>query len=461
VDADAHWLEPVTVFTDFLRDVGGPAAVEKFTAFYDSADSAWYRSTATERQARRLKRRAWWSDPWVARDRATAMLPKLMHERLPELGIDFAVVFPTLGLTSIAYPDPDLRVAACQALNLMTAEVFAGLGDRLAPVAAIPIVTPSEAVAELRRAVDLGFKVILFSGTMIRTPRDETGRPGHPYVDTFGLDAAHDYDPFWGACAELGVAVNDHGGAQTWPDRQSPTNFVHNHVGHFAEALHASCRAIVLGGVTRRFPQVPFAFLEGGVGWAAMLQLGLIEHFEKRALAPLRRYLDPANFDGDEFASLWERYAGGLMRGKADPASPVTPFVAVDELAAREVDDVDDFAASAIWIEDDIRRIFREQFFFGAEADDKLTSLAFRSELGLALRPMFSSDIGHYDVLDMSQVVAESFELVERGLIDEEQYVEFTFSNVVDLHTRLNPSFFEGTVVEQTVAERLSASGRR
>jgi hypothetical protein len=192
-----------------------------------------------------------------------------------------------------------------------------------------------------------------------------------------------------------------------------------------------------------------------------MLQLGLIEHFEKRALAPLRRYLDPANFDGDEFASLWERYAGGLMRGKADPASPVTPFVAVDELAAREVDDVDDFAASAIWIEDDIRRIFREQFFFGAEADDKLTSLAFRSELGLALRPMFSSDIGHYDVLDMSQVVAESFELVERGLIDEEQYVEFTFSNVVDLHTRLNPSFFEGTVVEQTVAERLSASGRR
>lgn len=456
VDADAHWLEPVPVFLEFLRDTGGPVAIEEMSAHYDRADRAWYRADATERHARRIKRRAWWSDPWDTRDRATAMLPKLMHERLPELGIDFAVVFPTLGLTAIAYPDPDLRVAACRALNDMTSEIFAGLGNRLAPVATIPVVSPSEAVDELRHAVDLGFKAILFAGSIIRTTAEGGSRP---YLDTFGLDAAHDYDLFWQACVDLGVAVADHGGAQTWPDRQSPTNFVYNHVGHFAEALHASCRALVLGGVPRRFPELPFAFLEGGVGWAAMLQLGLMEHFEKRSAEALRNYLDPANFDVEEFARLWEQYADGPMRGSPESASPVTPFVPVDELAAREIDDVDDFAASGISGRDDIQRIFNGQFFFGAEADDTLTALAFRDELGLALRPMFGSDIGHYDVLDMSEVVPESFELVERGLIDEAAYAQFTFSNVVDLHTRLNPAFFDGTVVEGAVRARLESGG--
>jgi hypothetical protein len=145
------------------------------------------------------------------------------------------------------------------------------------------------------------------------------------------------------------------------------------------------------------------------------------------------------------------------MRGAVDPASPVTPFVSLDEIAAREIEDVDDFAASGIATNDDIRRIFEKQFFFGAEADDKVTSLAFHNQLGLALRPMFSSDIGHYDVLDMSEVVSESFELVEHGLIDEEQYAEFTFSNLVDLHTRLNPTFFDGTVLERAVREHLTA----
>ena len=36
--------------------------------------------------------------------------------------------------------------------------------------------------------------------------------------------------------------------------RLSPSNFVYNHIGHFAAANHAACKAMFLGGVTRRFP---------------------------------------------------------------------------------------------------------------------------------------------------------------------------------------------------------------
>ena len=461
VDADAHWLEPVPVFLEFLRDEGGPAALEKFDAFYEVIDRAWYSATPDERQARRLKRRAWWSDPWSTRDRATAMLPKLMHERLPELGIDFATVFPTLGLTCIHYPDAALRQAACRAINKMTAEIFSPVRDRLEPVACIPIVEPAEAVEELRFAVgQLGYRSILFAGSTVRNPKSGGGRP---YVDTFGLDSAYDYDPFWAACSELGVAVNDHGGSSTWPDRQSPTNFVFNHVGHFAEGLHASCRAIVLGGVTRRFPDLPFAFLEGGAGWAAALLLNLTEHWEKRSVEMMQRYLRPRGLDLQEFRKLWERYAHGRLRDGLDarygPMSPVSPFVAPDELSDREVDDVDDFDASGITSEDDIRAVFANRFFFGAEADDKLTAMAFRPELEVSLRPMFSSDIGHYDVLDMSEVLGQAWGLVEQGLLDEGQFREFTFANAVELQTRLNPGFFDGTAVEHAVGRHLEELG--
>ena len=458
VDADAHWLEPVPIFLEFLLDEGGPGAIDTFRAFYEATDRAWYEATPAQRQARRLKRRAWWSDPWDTLDRATAMLPRLMHERLPELGIDFATVFPTLGLTCIHYPDTDLRRAACRAMNKMTAEIFSNVRDRLEPVACIPIMDPDEAVEELRVAVsDLGFRVILFAGSTVRVPREGGGRP---YLDTFGLDAAHDYDPFWQACSELGVAVNDHAGSSTWPDRQSPTNFVFNHVGHFAEGLHASCRAIVLGGVARRFPDLPFAFLEGGVGWAAALLLNLQEHREKRAVEPLQRYLNPAGLRRHEFQELWDRYADGLLRKGLDPdagpVSPVSPFVPPEELSAREIDDVDDFAASGLTSSEDIRRLFGTRFFFGAEADDKLTTMAFRPELRVSLRPMFSSDIGHYDVLDMSEVVGEAWGLVESGLLDEEQFSQFTFANAVELQTRLNPGFFRGTAVEAAVSKHLA-----
>ena len=64
--------------------------------------------------------------------------------------------------------------------------------------------------------------------------------------------------------------------------RNSPTNFTYNHIGHFAAAGHAIAKGLFLGGVTRRFPDLRFAFLEGGVGWGCQLFGDLIEHWERR-----------------------------------------------------------------------------------------------------------------------------------------------------------------------------------
>ena len=40
-----------------------------------------------------------------------------------------------------------------------------------------------------------------------------------------------------------------------------------------------------------------FAFLEGGVAWAAALYSDIVGHWEKRNLAALRANLDPALID--------------------------------------------------------------------------------------------------------------------------------------------------------------------
>jgi hypothetical protein len=79
------------------------------------------------------------------------------------------------------------------------------------------------------------------------------------------------------------------------------------------------------------------------------------------------------------------------------------------------------------------------------------TAWAFRDEH--RLNPIFSSDVGHFDVTDMTEVLEEAYELVEHGLITEDNFREFTFMNAARLHTALNADFFKGTVVEDAVAK--------
>jgi predicted TIM-barrel fold metal-dependent hydrolase len=91
------------------------------------------------------------------------------------------------------------------------------------------------------------------------------------WYDVLGLDSEYDYDSVWAKCVELGIAPTFHSASSNQGLRLSPTNFTYNHIGHFAAAGHATAKAIFLGGVTRRFLELRFAFLEGGVGWASQL----------------------------------------------------------------------------------------------------------------------------------------------------------------------------------------------
>jgi hypothetical protein len=459
IDGDGHWMEPIPVFLDYLEDVGGARAVDQMRAMWRRGD-AWYRASPQERQHHRLRRTIWWGVTSNSRDKATALLPALLNERLPELGIDFAVMYPSFGLTINAIADDDLSRAAARAYNMMTADMFAPFASRFAPVATIPARTPDAAIAELEYAVGKrGFKAIMLRGNPERPiPGALEGTDPQKaawYVDTIGLDSPYDYDPFWKRCVELGVAVTQHSGSSRWPDRCSISNFTFNHVGHFAESNHAFAKSVFLGGVARRFPTLNFGFMEGGVSWACQMYGDLIEHWEKRRRAGLQY---PNATDIAEVHRLIERYGDPRLKASAeaimDNMDAFRPECSLEELGKPE-HVVDDFDAAGIESKADIGRVFAGNFYFGCEADDRATMWAFDPRMGIRLRPVFSSDFTHFDVPDFEDVIPEAFEMVEKGYVTDQDFREFTFSNAARLHTRNNPDFFKGTVLEQAVGAEL------
>ncbi len=115
---------------------------------------------------------------------------------------------------------------------------------------------------------------------------------------------------------------------------------------------------------------------------------------------------------------------------------------------------LDEWAACKIERAEDIRDLFVPSFYFGCEADDPITAWAFNTRVnpyGARLQVLFSSDIGHWDVPDMREVVGEAYELVEKGLIDEDEFRKFVFTNSVSFYGSTNPEFFKGTKVEKEV----------
>jgi len=69
---------------------------------------------------------------------------------------------------------------------------------------------------------------------------------------------------------------------------------------------------------------------------------------------------------------------------------------------------------------------------------------------------LFGSDIGHFDVQDMKDVVQEAFELVEDELMTGADFRDFMFTNPVKFWGEANPNFFNGTRVEKEARALLS-----
>jgi hypothetical protein len=316
--------------------------------------------------------------------------------------------------------------------------------------------TPAEAIAELEYAVkNLGLKVAMMASLIRRPIRSHQPNPRYnEWLDVLGLDSDQDYDPVWAKCVELGVSPSFHSVSKGVGTRLSPANAVYNHIGHFGRAGEAVCKGLFLGGVTRRFPSLNFAFLEGGVGWGSSLYNDLIGHWAKRNPKAFEE-IDPANLDRALLVRLFQQYGGKAAADWVDQLK--TEARALSPCTADPQASLDDFAACGIEHPEDIRGLFVQRFYFGCEADDPVNSWAFKGNSFRArLGAVFGSDIGHFDVPDMTKVLPEAYELVEDKLINEQDFRDFVFVNPAKLWAGNNPDFFKGTVVETQVKQMLA-----
>jgi predicted TIM-barrel fold metal-dependent hydrolase len=448
IDADGHWIEYGPVFAERMRKVAGDKAADGFLAAQRRIPDALNLSIA-ERKQRGVAMEGYWSRQSTnTRDRATAMMPRMLYDRLDELGIDFGVIYPTAGLSIPRIADDETR------------------RDGLTPAAVIPMFTPDEAIAELDFVTkQLGAKVGMFGGgvprrvPMAKDLDPALGRFAVTY-ENLGIDSDHDYDAVWQKCRELGMAPTFHAGGRGFGLRNSPSNFTFNHIGHFAAAGHSIAKGLFLGGVTRRFPDLNFAFLEGGVGWGCQLFADLIEHWERRGAKGIA-YMDPKKLDRALLKGLVEKYGYDDMAAELQRRDG-WPSAEEDNLTGG-MPVLDDFAACKIARKEDWVDLYARPYYFGCEADDRMNVTAFgrANPFGARINAIFSSDIGHFDVPDMLSPVPEAHELVEDELITPDDFRDFTFTNAVRLWGQQNPRFFEGTKVAKEAAAVLNVTPAR
>lgn len=474
VDGDGHWLETQPIFKDYLAQVAGPTMVDRFEAtLRNAAGYSGYRLTLEERMRTRVRRQAWWGWPSRTRDRAAVLVPAVFADSLDEWGIDVALLYPTLGfLLTAIIKEGDLRQAVLRSYNVMVADMFGPHGDRLIAAGVVSLDSPDEAIEQLEQAHALGLKMVVSNGASQRPiEADADVVPNAAkrrfYYDGYGLDSPYDYDRVWQRFIDLRMALTVHTGTMGWPDRSSPTNFVFNHMGHFAQSHHLTARSLFMGGVTDRFPKLNVGFLEGGVGWACNLYGDIFGHWNKRNKEAMARNLMPTRLDKTALRELMVRFAGDRkpFAGRIDQIldnnlDVIEPGLSQEDLTARDIDS-DDYSHVRIRGESDIRRLFANNFYFGCEADDPMTLMAFNRKAGLRLKAVMGSDIGHFDVIDAGEVIEEAWEMVEHELITEDDFREFTFTNVVELHAGMNPDFFKGTRVEAAARDELVRAKQR
>src|SRR6516165_8800239 len=202
IDGDGHWIEYGPVFAEQVRKAAGDKAADGLLRHMHRIPETLSLSIAERRR------------------RATAMMPRMLYDRLDELGLDFAVIYPTAGLGIARIDDEETRRAVVRGFNIVTADYFRALSDRLTPAAVIPMHTPEEAIEELEFVTkQLGAKVGMFASAIRRQLPAAKGLDPEVarfavHYDQIGLDSDYDYDLVWQKCRELKMAPTFHTGGR-------------------------------------------------------------------------------------------------------------------------------------------------------------------------------------------------------------------------------------------------------
>ena len=159
---------------------------------------------------------------------------------------------------------------------------------RLIGLAALPVQNPDAAVAELDRALDLGYRGVVIPSN---APK------GRRYCDV-------EFDPLWARASEAGVPISFHVGCFSyvpgWLKESSGRDPIATYSGT-AALIHDTLVELMCRGVCRRFPDLQFVVAEYNAGWIAhwleRVEQGWEREFSK----------DPTGPTVEPVAEIWKR----------------------------------------------------------------------------------------------------------------------------------------------------------
>jgi hypothetical protein len=189
-----------------------------------------------------------------------------LKERLDDLdreGIDVQFLYPSFLLHVNAWPDGVLAMGVCRAYNTWLAEVCNKAPDRLRAVGVVSLQDAEGAAKELSRLRDLGGRAVMINGTA------GAKRLDHP-----------DHDVFFAAADQLRMPIAVHFSLQ-FPvvDKLFEHHFP-NRVLAGIMPIMAGLTSVLCSGLLDRYPNLKFAFLEGGISWVPAHVERMDDHFD-------------------------------------------------------------------------------------------------------------------------------------------------------------------------------------
>jgi predicted TIM-barrel fold metal-dependent hydrolase len=214
-------------------------------------------------------------------------------------GVRCEVLFPSLYFRVFGIQDMEILTAAFRVYNDWLADYCAASPDRLIGLALIPVQDPEAGLAELERALRLGYRGICLPCT---APK------GRPYSDRA-------YDPIWALAQEAGVPINFHiftGADQGTNDLQAA-----GPVASYASAatlIQLTATDLICQGVAHRFPRLKFVLAEWEAGWIAQW-LQRLDHafYRARSSTPPELDLMPSDYWRRQFFATFEDDRFGVL----------------------------------------------------------------------------------------------------------------------------------------------------
>ena len=174
---------------------------------------------------------------------------------LDEVGLDYAVLYPTAGLSVGMIQDPEWAVAVCKGYNDWLSASYRQMDARLAGVALLPLQNVDAAVRELRRSVrELGMVAGMLpanSANMgVRSPLGDES-----------------FWPLYDEAQRLDVPLAVHGAPSLGLGFDFNRSVAYANVLEHPVAVMIQLASMFLNGVFDEFPSLRVAYLEANTVW--------------------------------------------------------------------------------------------------------------------------------------------------------------------------------------------------